>query len=227
MSVAGVFQPRSDRVRADAFRQARRHSRWVRFLRIALPFSAFLAVAATVLFLYFDPFRALPVNVDIGSLNLDGSKITMDRASLRGFKDGDLPFTINADKALQDVSTPYIVELEGLKSDITMPDRTPAKIKADTGVYDSQKDVLNVKGNVDIRTARYTVLMRSGMIDFKTNRVVSKEPVKVRMVGGAIDADAMNVFDNGDRVQFDGHVRSVFRRSGGAEGAGRALGVSE
>jgi lipopolysaccharide export system protein LptC len=108
-----------------------------------------------------------------------------------------------------------------------MPDRTPAKIKADTGVYDSQKDILNVKGNVDIRTARYTVLMRSGTIDFKTNRIVSKEPVKVRMVGGAIDADAMNVFDNGGRVQFDGHVHSVFRRSSGAEVKGRALGVSE
>jgi hypothetical protein len=53
---------------------------------VALPLTAVLAVAATALFLYFDPFRALPVNVDIGSLNLDGSKVTMDRASLRGFK---------------------------------------------------------------------------------------------------------------------------------------------
>jgi lipopolysaccharide export system protein LptC len=194
---------------------------------VALPLTAILAVAATALFLYFDPFRALPVNVDIGSLNLDGSKITMDRASLRGFKDGDLPFIINADKALQDVSTPYIVELVGLQSDIAMPDRTAAKIKADTGVYDSQKDILTVKGNVDIQTARYMILMRSGTIDFKTNRVVSKEAVNVRMAGGTIDAGAMNVFDNGDRVQFDGHVHSVFRRSGGAGTEGRALGVTE
>jgi len=227
MSVAGVFQPRTDRMRSEAYRSAVRHSRWVRVLRVALPLTAVLAVAATALFLYFDPFRALPVNVDIGSLNLDGSKITMDRASLRGFKDGDLPFMINADKALQDVSTPYIVELFGLRSDITMPDRTSAKIKADTGVYDSQKDILNVKGNVAIQTERYTILMRSGTIDFKTNRVVSKEAVNVRMAGGAIDADAMNVFDNGDRVQFDGHVKSVFRRSGGAGTEGRALGVTE
>jgi hypothetical protein len=146
---------------------------------------------------------------------------------LRGFKDGDLPFIINADKALQDVSTPYIVELVGLQSDIAMPDRTAAKIKADTGVYDSQKDILTVKGNVDIQTARYMILMRSGTIDFKTNRVVSKEAVNVRMAGGTIDAGAMNVFDNGDRVQFDGHVHSVFRRSGGAGTEGRALGVTE
>ncbi len=227
MSVVGAFQTRSDRSRADAYRRAVGHSRLVRFLRVAIPLSALIVVGATAVFLYLDPFRALPVDVDIGSLNLDGTKITMDRANLRGFKDGDLPFNIKADKALQDVSTPYIVELFGLNSEIAMPDRSTAKIKADSGVYDSQKDVLNVKGHVDIDTPRYTIRMRSGMIDFKTNRVVSKEPVSVRMAGGAIDADSMNVFDNGDRVQFDGHVHSVFRRSGGADGAGRAAGVTE
>lgn len=227
MTVAGVFQSRSDRARSDAYRRAKLHSRWVRGLRIAIPSGALLAIGATVVFLYLDPFRALPVEFDLGSLNLDGSKITMDRANLRGFKDGDLPFAITADKAVQDVRTPYIVEMEGLKSDIMMPDHSAAKISADQGVYDSQKDILTVKGHVDFATSRYHVMMRSGTIDFKTNRVVSKEPVSVRMGGGAIDAGAMNVFDNGDRVQYDGHVHSVFRRSGDTDGKDRALGVPE
>ena len=227
MAIAGVFYSRSDLARFAAYRRALRHSRLVRVLRIAIPLGALMVVGATTIVLYLDPFRALPVDVDIGALNLDGSKITMDRAKLRGFKDGDLPFVINADKAIQDVSTPYIVALEGLKSDITMPDRSAAKIKADTGIYDSQRDVLSVKGNVDIHTPRYTVLMQSGTIDFKTNKVVSREPVSVTMAGGTIDAGAMSVFDNGDRVQFNGKVRSMFRRSGGSVGERRALGVPQ
>ena len=157
--------------------------------------------------------KTLPADIDIGSLNLDGSKITMDRANLKGFKDGDLPFTITADQAIQDVSTPYIVDLNGLKADVMMPDRTSAKIAADHGVYDSQKDVLTARGNVDIKSPRYLITMRSGVIDFKTNRVVSKEAVTVTVAGGKIDADGMNVFDNGDRAQFLGRVRSVFRRA--------------
>ena len=227
MTVAGVFQSRSDRLRSDAYRRAIRHSRWVRFLRIGIPLGALMVIGATGAYLYFEPFKALPVDIDIGSLNLDGSKITMDRANLRGFKDGDRPFAITADKAVQDVRTPYIVEMEGLKSDITMPDHSAAKIRADQGVYDSQRDMLTVKGHVDIATSRYHVMMQSGTIDFKTNRVVSKEPVSVQMGGGAIDAGAMNVFDNGDRVQFDGHVRSVFRRSVATDGKDRAFGVPE
>ena len=108
-----------------------------------------------------------------------------------------------------------------------MPDHSAAKIKADTGIYDSQKDVLNVKGNVDIRTPRYKVLMRSGTIDFKTNRVISREAVTVEMAGGVIDANAMNVFDNGDRVQFNGNVRSKFRRADDGHTNGSAVGVSQ
>jgi lipopolysaccharide export system protein LptC len=227
MSVAGVFQTRSNATRSEAYRQALRHSQWVRFLRLALPLVSFLALSGTLIFIYVDPFKPLPVNIDIGSLALDGSKITMEHANLRGFKDGDLPFTILATKAIQDVSTPYIMNLEGLTSDIAMPDRSSAKIKADTGVYDSQKDVLNVKGNVDIRTPRYTVLMQSGTIDFKTNRVVSREAVSVEMIGGTIDAGAMNVFDNGDRIQFSGKVRSKFRRSGDNYAKDRGVGVSK
>jgi lipopolysaccharide export system protein LptC len=227
MTVAGVFQTRSDTARHIAYRRALRHSRFVRFLRIALPLVSFLALGGTLIFVYLDPFKPLPINIDIGSLNLDGSKITMDHANLRGFKDGDLPFTILATKAIQDVSTPYIVNLEGLTSDIVMPDRSAAKIKADTGVYDSQKDVLNVKGHVDIRTPRYTVLMQSGTMDFKTNRVISRDAVTVEMAGGTIDAGAMNVFDNGDRVQFNGKVRSKFRRSGDGTANGSTVGVSK
>jgi len=225
MTVAGVFQTRSDALRSEAYRRAIRHSKLVRFLRIALPLGSAIAVGATLILVYLDPFRALPVNIDIGSLNLDGSKITMDHANLRGFKDGDLPFTILADKAIQDVSTPYIMNLEGLTSDIVMPDRSAAKIKADTGIYDSQKDVLTVKGHVDIRTPRYTVLMQSGIIDFKTNRVISREPVSVEMADGTIDAGGMNVFDNGDRIQFDGHVRSKFRRASGDHADDGSVGV--
>jgi len=220
MSLGAALPLRSTMRREAAFKAAWRHTRWVKFLRIAIPVLALLGSLGPVLFVFFEPLKTLPADIDVGSLNLDGSKITMDRANLKGFKDGDLPFTITADQAIQDVSTPYIVDLNGLKADVTMPDRSLAKITADHGVYDSQKDMLTARGNVDIKSPRYLITMRSGVIDFKTNRVTSKEPVTVTMKGGTIDADSMNVFDNGDRVQFGGRVRSVFRKAGAPEGNG-------
>jgi len=215
VAVAALFHSQSDAMRAVAYRKAIRHSRFVRSLRVTLPLLAILAFGLAVGYVYLDPFRPPPVEVNIEKLNLDGSKITMDHANLRGFKDGDDPFVITADRAIQDISTPYIVDLEGLKSDLTFPDQGPVKISADQGVYDSQKDSLSVRGHVLIDASRFSIVMRSGAIDFKTNRLQTKEPVTVHMAGGAIDADAMSVFDNGSRVQFDGHVRSVFRRAAG------------
>ena len=220
MSLGAALPLRSTMRREAAFKAAWRHTRLVKFLRIAIPALALIGTLGPILFVFFEPLKSIPADIDIGSLNLDGSKITMDHANLKGFKDGDLPFTITADQAIQDVSTPYIVDLSGLKSDVTMPDRSLAKISADHGVYDSQKDVLTARGNVDIKSPRYLITMRSGVIDFKTNRVTSKEPVTVTMKGGTIDADSMNVFDNGDRVQFGGRVRSVFKRADSPVGSG-------
>lgn len=219
----GTALPLPSNSRRDAaFKAAWRHARFVRFLRWAIPLAAILTVGGMISFIYFEPLKSLPVKIDVDALNLDGSKITMDHANLRGFKDGDLPFTILADQAIQDVSTPYIVDLRGLKSDITMPDRTVANISADSGLYDSQKDTLNARGHVTIKSPRYSVQMQSGLIDFKTNKIVSKEPVTVTMSAGTIDADSMNVFDNGSRVQFGGRVRSVFRRAAVPESGGSA-----
>ena len=213
-----VMATGSDPARRDRFRAAAAHSRLVRFLRLAIPVGTVIAITALSVFLYLDPFRVEPVSIDIGSLALDGSKITMDQANLRGFKDGDQPFTITARRAVQDISTPYIVDLTGLNAELTLPDLTAARITADTGVYDSQKDVLTVNGHVAIVSLRYDIRLQSGTIDFKTNRVVTKQPVTVKMAGGSVDADMMNVFDNGDRVVFAGHVRSVFSSRHGPAG---------
>ena len=59
--------------------------------------------------------------------------------------------------------------------------------------------------------------MRSGVIDFKTNSVITREPVEVVMATGTIDANAMSVFDNGNRIIFTGHVRSHFDSRDGAQ----------
>ena len=75
--------------RADpalAFRAARRHSRLVRILRIAIPVAVVLGLTVVVLLTYFNParmFAKLPV--DIGHLVVSGTKITMEKPRLTGF----------------------------------------------------------------------------------------------------------------------------------------------
>ena len=193
------------------YRAALRHSRHVSLLRLLIPLGAILILIGLVAYSILDPFKSMPVKVDIGSLKLEGSAIMMERAEMKGYRNGDTPFEVTASKAVQDIKQPQIVNLSDLRSTVTMPDRSNAKIAADSGVYDTQKQILAVHGQVVIETSQYTVRMKSATVDFGANSVISKEPVNVSAVGGVISADEFSVFDNGSRILFNGRVRSVFK----------------
>ncbi|MBV9247473.1 MAG: hypothetical protein JO366_21970, partial [Methylobacteriaceae bacterium] len=51
--------------------------------------------------------------------------------------------------------------------------------------------------------------LQSVHIDFKTNGMVSKQPVKVFVDTTTVTADSMEVIDGGRTVIFDGRVKSV------------------
>ena len=193
------------------YRDALKHSRLVSLLRLFIPVGAVVTLVGMMAYSVLDPFKSLPVSIDIGSLKLEGSAIMMERAEMKGYRSDDAPFSVTASKALQDIRQPQIVNLTDLRSNITMPDRTDAKIAADTGIYDTQKQILNVDGNVLIETRQYTVRMKSATVNFTENSVISKDPVNVSAVGGVISADSLTVFDNGSRILFNGHVRSIFK----------------
>lgn len=193
------------------YRAAIRHSRFVLLLRLLIPLGAILILIGLIAYSVFDPFKSLPVKVDIGSLKLEGSAIMMERAEMKGYRDSDTPFVVTAGKAVQDIKQPQIVNLSDLKSTIAMPDKTNANISAQNGVYDTQKQILDVSGQVMIETRQYTVRMKSATVNFNDSSVISKEPVNVSAVGGVISADEFSVFDNGARILFNGRVRSVFK----------------
>lgn len=193
------------------YRAAIRHSRFVSLLRLLIPLGAILTLIGLIAYSILDPFKALPVKIDIGSLKLEGSAIMMERAEMKGYRDNETPFVVTASKAVQDIKEPQIVNLSDLKSTIAMPDKTNANIAAETGIYDTQKQILNVSGQVIIETRQYTVRMKSATVNFSDNSIVSKEPVNVSAVGGVISADEFSVFDNGARILFNGRVRSVFK----------------
>lgn len=211
MTNAAVSLPARHAEFEKRYRAALRHSRFVSFLRFAIPIGAVLGLFGLIAYSILDPFKSMPVSIDIGSLKLEGSAIMMERAELKGYRNSDSPFSVTASKAIQDIKQPQIVNLSDLRSTIAMPDKTDANIAADSGVYDTQKQILDVKGQVVIETRQYTVRLQSATVNFPTNSVVSKEPVNVSAVGGVISADEFSAFDNGARIVFNGHVRSIFK----------------
>jgi lipopolysaccharide export system protein LptC len=200
-----------DPVRRRAFAAAKRHSRLVRFMRVATPAAALLAVATLTAFAVFDPFRREVGGFSVGELSVDGSKIVMSHPRLTGTRKDGRAYVVNAAKAIQDVAHPATVELREIDGDVAMADDSRMRISAAVGLYDNVRQFLKLTQNVHLRSPSYDVTLATADIDFKTGVYRSDQPVSVVTGNGAtIQADSAEAHDNGAELTFIGHVRSTF-----------------
>lgn len=204
--------------RTRAFNKARRHSRWVRFAKIAIPLGSVLSMGLVVFFAYFEPFRQIE-NLSFGSIGVDGTNVTMEAPKLTGFKNDNRPYEVTASAATQDVRNPNFVELKDLRARVVTDDKgSIARLEANVGVLNTQKEQMNLHQNVHVRTdAGQEVHMRSAFVDFKSGMVSTNEPVTVILGGnGLIEAEGLKVTDNGKVMSFKGRVRATFTPSTGS-----------
>ncbi|MDO8875520.1 MAG: LPS export ABC transporter periplasmic protein LptC [Pseudolabrys sp.] len=201
-----------------AFRAARRHSRFVRFLRIALPAAVVFITIGMSLVTWLNPLRlltALPVNID--DLVVSGTKITMEQPRVNGFTNDKRAYEFTAEAAAQDLTKPDIVELRNINAKIEMEDKSTMNMKADTGVYDTKRESLKLDGNILLRsTSGNTGKLTEATIDVRKGNVVSDRPVELEMLQGILNANKLEVVDSGTLVRFHGGVSMVLMLNGTA-----------
>jgi len=198
--------------RAKAYERALVHSARVRFLKRAIPLGSILSVVGLVGFTLLKPFAALiPEGVSVASVDLSGSKIMMELPRLQGFKKDAKPYEVKAASAGQDVRAPHLIELRQLDAKLGLDGDGWARLESPTGHFDTQKEVLELKGAVIITTGDgLTARLRSARVEFKSGDMRSEEPVRVESKEGTIDADRLDITGNGKVITFTGHVRSQF-----------------
>ena len=207
----------------DAYRAAMRHSRRVRFLRKAIPAFCLAAVAGPVAWGVISPFARVGVNVEVGTVSVSGTKLTMESPKLSGFKKDGKAYEVTAVQAVQDVKTPTIVELNRLTSRMEQDAKKYAHLTSDWGRFDQTADRLDLKGNVRVRTDNgYEADLLSALVNTKTGDVVSIEPVVVRSLTAKVTADRMELRENGKHAVFEGRVRSVFVQEDAGAGEQRS-----
>lgn len=192
------------------FIAAARHSRRVRFLRKAIPWTCtaiaiFLVLRATV-GIFFSGVAGLTAGFSI-----QDRKVVMDNPKLSGFKRDGSAYEMTAEKAVQDLKTPNLVELHRLTARVQQGAQGWTNLSGDQGSYDSKAEKLDVAGNVRVKTDTGTeALLREAKIEFKAGTVISNQPVEVRMTTGQVKAESLEVLDNGRKFVFEGNVRSEF-----------------
>jgi lipopolysaccharide export system protein LptC len=197
---------RSDAERA--FHAARRHSRLVRILRIAVPASVAVGVIIIALITYFNPLRMLarlPINID--NLVVSGTKVTMEQPRLSGFTRDARAYELTADTAAQDMTKPDIVELRNIRAKVEMQDKSSMEMTAVTGIYDAKGETLKLDQNILLNSSTgYQGHLSEALVDICKGNVVSEHPVEVKLLQGTLNANRLDIVDSGDVIRFHGGV---------------------
>ena len=204
------------------FKAAHRHSARVRLFRGVAIAGSLLAIALISAAALLNPLRRLPVDVSIGRVGIEGTKVTVESPKISGVQKDGSPFEIRAHSGIQDITTPDIIELLGIDSKIGAANASTL-INATRGIYDSLHDNMTLEGDIRIKSSTgYDLRLKTALIDFESGGLVSDKPVKVFLDGGTVTARQLDVSDNGHKVSFDGDVTSMFENGAGKSAAASA-----
>ena len=152
-----------------AVRSAGRHSIVVRVTRIGLPIAVVAGLAAVGAATYFKPMQVFDKMPSVsGKLAVQGSKITMELPRIVGFTRDKRSYELNAETAVQDITSPDIVELQNLRARLEMQDKDVVNVTANSGTYSTKADKVVLRDQVVVTSQQgYKAMLREAAIEMK------------------------------------------------------------
>jgi lipopolysaccharide export system protein LptC len=197
----------------QVYRRAQRHSRRVRLLRVAM-LAGVVVVLLSVVIVNYMPLGGLRLPGELGKLVIRGNKITMQRPRLAGYTKDSRAYEFTATTASQDIRRPDILELQQIRAKVEMQDKSMVNITADTGTYDMKSEMLTLHDNIVlISSTGYESRLTEATVDVRGGNVVSDKPVRVKLLNGFLDAQRLDVIDQGALVRFGGGVAMTLQPS--------------
>jgi len=200
--------------RERAFRSARRHTKLVRFLRLALPISAtaFLAFYGLIL---ATSWRFGPGSLNVGQIELTADDLTMKNPSYFGLtKDGGR-YEVRAKKAILEFNQQAPIKLVDVDGDLVQANNVVTKLKAKHGLLDNAKSELELYDGIEIDASNgLKARMSRATVYSKENRVISRHPVDVTMPTGRVRGSAMTMRTDTRETTFVGNVSVRLAQSG-------------
>jgi|SRR5436305_7996599 len=184
---------------------ARRHSLFVRLLRVGLPLGVIIGLTALVLVTYFKPmqiFEKLPGLS--GNLGIQGSKITMQLPKIAGFTRDSRAYELTAENAVQDIAAPDVIELQNLRARMEMQDKDVVNMTAKAGTYNTKGDKIILRDQIVVTSGQgYSARLREAAVDMKGGNVVSDQPVEVTLPNGLLTSNGMEIAESGAVIRFN------------------------
>ena len=190
------------------FRAAARHSRYVRFLRKAIPAGIVVVAAVIAGATFFQPFRLIAAfPIDPGKVSLSGTKIVMELPRLTGFTSDARPYELTARVAAHDLTRPELLELKDISAHVELKGGEHVDLKSVNGLYDTKAEMLKLNDHIVMMSSTgYEGRLSEATVNVSTGNIVSESPVEVKLINGLLNANKLEVLESGDLVRFGGGV---------------------
>ena len=138
--------------------------------------------------------------------------VTASSSTFTGMDNAQKPFEVNAANALQDVTYPDLVHLDGVKGKFFRVEGRQTNVASNKANYNTTTKALDMSGQVVLdEPGHFTARLENATVDLDGKGMTSKGPVTVDIPGGKVEANAMVVDKGGVHIVFSGNVRASFK----------------
>jgi lipopolysaccharide export system protein LptC len=141
---------------------------------------------------------------------VSGTKIMMQQPRVAGFTKDNRRYDLTAQAAGQDLTKPDFLELQGIHATMETQDSGQFDTTARAGLYNTKTEQLTLSDHIVVTSGSgYRALLSEAVIDVKAGHIVSEKPVEVSTATMTINANRLEVLENGDLMRFERGVVAV------------------
>ncbi|HEY1710075.1 MAG TPA: LPS export ABC transporter periplasmic protein LptC [Rhizomicrobium sp.] len=193
---------------------AERYSRFVTWMKRALPLGAGIVVLAVVAYALVPRPTERGVSLTYGSIDRIKNDLAMMKPRLTGADERGNPFVITADIAIQDKKNAHRAKMKKLEADTTLQDGRWLSATAENGFIDSDTGKLALDGGIAVFTDSGYELHTSAMdVDLKKNFFSGTHTVTGQGPTGTLKADRFWIDRRKQLIQLSGNVHTTLYSS--------------
>ncbi|MCV6546948.1 MAG: LPS export ABC transporter periplasmic protein LptC [Cohaesibacter sp.] len=190
-----------------AFKSARRHSMRVKILKWSMPVLVLIGVTGFVAWVLDNQPEPAPIELAEKATAFEQDELVMANPKLNGFSKGRA-YEVVAQEAVQQVATPHIINLRQLAARLNNEKDEWVTITALSGLFDQERESLQLTGNVDVQSSLgYGLRTDGAQVDMQRGYMHSTSPVTIASGDIRLSADELEVIDNGAQFRFSRQVK--------------------
>ena len=182
------------------------HDRLVQFLAHALPMGVGV-IAALMIITPLSPRGEVSFLLNRNKVAMIEERLAVSNAMYRGSDDQGRPFSLTAGDAVQRSSAEGIVRMHELMAQLLLDDG-PARISAESGSYDINREVVTVDGTLRMTAADgYAMTAKGVSVDLERRRVVGAGGVEGAVPAGTFAGDVLEADLDKRTISLKGNAR--------------------